>query len=98
LSGQGKKALPAFLRMEQITAEARAEGSDFGEIKRRIDGKGIVIFILESCGTIRDTGKKVFYSVHDSKEEHVPRSMPQKSGASVWLWKKAVSCFSRNGI
>ena len=70
LSGQGKKQLQAFLRMEQITAEARAEGSDLGEIKRRIDGKGVVIFTLDSGGTIRDTGKDVFYSAHDSKAEH----------------------------
>jgi hypothetical protein len=70
LSGQGKKQLQAFLRMEQISAEARAEGSDLGDIKRRIDGKGVVIFTLDTGGTIRDTGKDVFYSVHDSKAEY----------------------------
>jgi predicted DNA-binding transcriptional regulator AlpA len=70
LSGQGKKELQAFLRMEQIAAEARAEGSDLGEIKRRIDGKGVVIFTLDSGGTIRDTGKEIFYSAHDLKAEH----------------------------
>lgn len=40
LSASGRKQLQAFLRMEQIAAEARAEGSDLGIIKRRIDGKG----------------------------------------------------------
>lgn len=70
LSDQGKKQLQAFLRMEQITAEARAEGSDLGEIKRRIDGKGVVIFTMDSGSTIRDTGKEVFYSAHDSKAEY----------------------------
>ena len=70
LSGQGKKQLLAFLRMEQIAAEASAEGADLGNIKRRIDGKGVVIFTLESGGTIRDTGKEIFYSCHDSKAEH----------------------------
>ena len=70
LSSQGKKQLQAFLCMEQIAAKARAEGSDLGSIKRRIDGKGIVIFTLDSGGTIRDTGKEVFYSVHDPKAEH----------------------------
>ena len=55
--------------MEQIATEARAEGGELGEIKRRIDGKGIVIFTLESGGTIKDTGKEVFYSSHDQKAE-----------------------------
>lgn len=67
LSASGKKELQAFLRMEQIAAEAEAQGSPLGEIKRRIDGKGVVIFTLDSGGTIRDTGKEIFYSVHDSK-------------------------------
>ena len=97
LSGQGKKQLQAFLRMEQIQAEARAEGSDLGEIKRRIDGKGIVIFTLDSGGTIRDTGKEVFYSVHDSKAEHAATLYVAKKWASIIPWKKAASCFSRNG-
>jgi predicted lipoprotein len=66
LSGQGKKQLQAYLRMEQVTAETRAE---LGGIKRRIDGKGVVIFTLDSGGTIRDTGKEVFFSVSDSKAE-----------------------------
>lgn len=55
--------------MEQITAEARAEGVELGQVKRRIDGKGIVLFTLESGGTIRDTGKEIFFSVHDPKAE-----------------------------
>ena len=56
--------------MEQIATEARAEGSDLGGIKRRIDGKGVIIFTLDSGGTIRDTGKDVFFSSHDSRAEH----------------------------
>ena len=44
LSASVKKELQAFLRMEQIAAEAEAQGSPRGEIKRRIDGKGVVIF------------------------------------------------------
>ena len=71
LAGQVKKELQAFLRMGQIAAEARAEGSALGEIKRRIDGKGVVIFTLDSGGTIRDTGKEIFYSGHDPKAEHI---------------------------
>lgn len=71
LSHKGKKELQAFLRMEQISAEARAEGAELGDIKRRIDGKGIVIFTLESGGTIRDTGKEIFFSGHDPKAERI---------------------------
>ena len=71
LSASGKKELLAFLRMERIAAEARAEGSDLGGIKRRIDGKGVVIFTLDSGGTVRDTGKEIFYSGHDPKVERI---------------------------
>ena len=57
--------------MEQITAEAHAEGTKLGKIKRRIDNNGIVIFTLESGGTIRDTGKEIFFSSHDTRAERV---------------------------
>jgi hypothetical protein len=59
--------------MEQISAEARTDGSDLGDIKRCIDGKGVVIFMLGSGGTIRDTGKKVFSFRHDPKAEHATK-------------------------
>lgn len=78
LSASGKKELQAFLRMERTIAEARADGVELGEIKRRIDGKGIVIFTLDSGGTIRDTGKKIFYSVHDTKVEQTARRYAEK--------------------
>ena len=71
LSTSGKKTLQAFLRMEQITAEATAQGQALGKIESRIDGRGIVIFSLESGGTIRDTGKEIFYSSHDAKAKEV---------------------------
>ncbi|MDL2271944.1 hypothetical protein LJC23_02810 [Desulfovibrio sp. OttesenSCG-928-I05] len=61
-----------------VTAEARAEGSPLGDIKRRIDGKGIVIFTLDNGGTIRDTGKKIFYSAHDSTAEDIARRYAEK--------------------
>lgn len=71
LSAKGKRQLQAFLRMEQITAEASAQGQDFGKITRRIDGKGVVIFTLESGGTVRDTGKELFFSSHDTQAQHI---------------------------
>lgn len=78
ISATGKKELQAFLRMEQVAAEAHAEGSPLGEVKRRIDGKGIVIFTLDSGGTIRDTGKELFFSVHDPKVEHAAKLYAEK--------------------
>ena len=67
LSVHGKKPLQAFLHMERAAAEAKAQGQDFGPIQRRIDGKGVVIFTLASGGSIRDTGREIFYSGHDEK-------------------------------
>ena len=88
ISHKGKKKLQAFLRMEQITAEARAEGRELGEVKRRINGKGIVIFTLESGGTIRDTGKEVFFSSHDKKAQQIAeRYAAKKWGKRVVLDK-----------
>ena len=78
LSYTGKKTLQAYLRMEQVAAEAQVEGSPLGEIKRRIDGKGVVLFTLESGGMIRDTGKEVFFSLHDSHAEHVAQRYAEK--------------------
>ena len=71
ISAQGKKQLQAFLRMEQTAAEAHATGQDLGKIARRVDGKGVVIFTLESGGSIRDTGKELFFSAHDEKARQV---------------------------
>ena len=78
ISISGKKSLQAFLRMDQVAAEARAEGQELGDIKRRIDGKGIVIFTLASGGTIRDTGKEILFSAHDPKAEHAATLYAEK--------------------
>jgi hypothetical protein len=53
--------------MEKIAAEAKAQGYDLGEIARRVDGKGVVIFTLESGGGIRDSGGEVFFTPQDEK-------------------------------
>lgn len=92
LSHTGRKTLQSFLRMEQISAEARAEGSDLGEVKCRIDGKGIVIFTLGSGGTIRDTGKEIFFSGHDPKAERIAlRYAAKKWGKRVSLEKGCIT-------
>ena len=87
MSASGKKELQAFLRMERTAAEASAEGSPLGEIKRRIDGKGIVIFTLDSGGTIRDTGKGIFYSAHDPKAERAAKLYAEKKWGKLLMIK-----------
>ena len=64
--------------MEQVAAEAQSEGSPLGEIKRRIDGKGIVLFTLESGGMVRDTGKELFFSPHDPQAEYAAKRYAEK--------------------
>lgn len=54
-----------------------------GEIKRRIDGKGIVIFTLDSGGTIRDTGKELFFSPQDVTAEIALRYGRKKWGKDI---------------
>ena len=71
LSTKGKKQLQAFLRMEEVAAEAQAQGLDLGVIKRQIDGKGVVIFTLESGGSIRDAGRDVFFSPQDKAAREI---------------------------
>lgn len=88
LSANCKKELQAFLRMEQITAESRAEGSPLGEIKRRIDGKGVVIFTLEGGGTIRDTGKEILFSIHDPKAKHTAALYAEKKWGKMLVMEK----------
>ncbi len=91
ISANGRKTLQAFLRMEQVTDETRAEGSDLGDIKRRIDGKGVVIFTLYSGGTIRDTGKEIFYSGHDPQAEYTAvRYAAKKWGKHITIEKDCI--------
>ena len=71
LSAKAKKPLQAFLRMERIAEASKAQGYDLGDIARRIDGKGVVIFTLSSGGSIRDADKVLFYSAHDEKAHGV---------------------------
>lgn len=71
LTARGKKQIQAFLRMDGVLSEASAQGREFGEVSRRIDGKGVVIFTLPSGGGIRDTGREIFYSGHDATAQDI---------------------------
>ena len=84
LSSTGKKQIQAFLRMEQLVEEIRAQGQEPGNVERRIDGKGVVIFTLASGGSIRDTGKEVLFSAHDKTAGEMARKY------AVRKWGKAV--------
>ena len=55
VSTRGKRQLQAFARMERIAEEARAQGRAIGEVKRRIDGRGEILFTLDNGASIRDT-------------------------------------------
>lgn len=84
VSASTKKQLQAFLHMEQIIAEASAQGQDLEIIKRHVDGKGVVIFTLPNGGTIKDTGKEIFYSGQDQKAQEVAmRYAYKKCGKQV---------------
>ena len=96
LSYAGKKTLQAYLRMDQVAAEAQAEGSPFGEIKRRIDGKGIVLFTLESGGMVRDTGKQIFFSPHDSQAEYAARRYAEKKWGKNLTMEKGRIIFAQH--
>ena len=78
ISASSKKTLQAFLRMDQVIAEAQVEGAGLGDIKRHIDGKGVVIFTLNSGGTMRDTGKEIFFSGHDDMAKDVATRYAEK--------------------
>jgi hypothetical protein len=71
ISCKGKKQLQAFIRMEKVAANWKAQSNNLGDIAQRIDGKGVVIFTLASCGSVRDAGKEVFYSCHDDKAREI---------------------------
>ena len=61
------------------------------DIKRRIDGKGVVIFTLYSGGTIRDTGKEIFYSGHDPQAEYTAvRYAAKKWGKHITIEKDCI--------
>lgn len=64
LPGKVKKRLLAVLRMERVAAE-----NGLPEISCRVNGKGTVIFTLPTGGSIRDSGKELFFSSRDQAAE-----------------------------
>jgi hypothetical protein len=60
-----RRALVAVVKMQELVAKETDWKKD--GIKHRIDVSGTVIFTLKTGGTIRDTGKEVYFSPHDSQ-------------------------------
>ena len=69
-----QSGLVAITRMEQLAAQEilqRASGMGdqallFSRVQHTIDNSGIIIFQLINGGTIRDTGKKVYFSCDET--------------------------------
>ncbi|WP_027188324.1 hypothetical protein [Desulfovibrio cuneatus] len=96
LSAKGKRQLQAFMRMDEVAAQASAQGKPLGTVQRRVDGKGVVIFTLESGGSIRDTGKEVFYSGHDKAAEQVAKDYAVKKWGKHLFIRKNCIIFQSN--
>ncbi len=60
------------------------ENTIYSGIKHRIDNRGVIIFTLPSGGTIRDTGKQIFFSAHD------PAAQKAAAGYAKEKWGKQV--------
>jgi hypothetical protein len=76
LNTKHRGGLIALTRMEQLVAQEalqRTVNTDalkmFFGVRYAIDNNGIVIFTLPEGGTIRDTGRKVHFSLDDTTQE-----------------------------
>jgi hypothetical protein len=60
-----KRALVSVIKMQEIVAKETNLQND--DITHQIGLNGTVIFSLKTGGTIRDTGKEIFFSQHDKQ-------------------------------
>jgi hypothetical protein len=60
-----KRALVSIIKMRELIA--KETGLKNEDIKHNISVNGTVIFTLKTGGTIRDTGKEIYFSSHDSQ-------------------------------
>lgn len=92
LTGKGKTHLLAVLRMEQLADEERLQ-KDTGQnstliagFRHTVDRKGTVVFTLPGGGTIRDSGKDLFFTAGDKAAEAAAKCYAQKKwGKSIRL-------------
>lgn len=90
LTGKGKTHLLAVLRMEQLADEERLQknvgqnSALIAEFRHTVDRKGTVVFTLPSGGTIRDSGKDLFFTAGDKAAEAAAKRYAQKK------WGKSI--------
>ena len=75
LTSKSKTALLAVLRMEQIAGEDAAQVAG---LSYSVDRRGIVLFTLPGGGMIKDTGKELFFSPHDTAAVEIAVQYAQK--------------------
>ncbi len=79
-SRKGKKALLAYLRMEEVLKEEALRGLAVRpeDVTRSVDAKGTVVFTLPGGGKVRDTGKDILFSGSDELAAKVAESYARK--------------------
>lgn len=83
-SRKGKKALLAYLRMEEVLKEEALCGLAVRpeDVTRSVDAKGAVVFSLLGGGKVRDTGKEVLFSGADELAVKVAQFYARKKWGS----------------
>jgi hypothetical protein len=79
-----KRALLSVIKMQEIVAKETDLKND--DIKHHIGVNGTVIFSLKTGGTIRDTGKEIYFSPHDEQARFLVKHYAEmKFGRNVVL-------------
>lgn len=87
-TAKGKARLLAVLRMERIAEEESLQGNppSIAGFRHTVDRKGTIIFTMPSGGTIRDSGKELFFSARDKTAETAAMLYAQaKWGKSIQM-------------
>lgn len=99
-----KATLLAVKKMERLAAEERDLGSSgaapvFDGLKYRIDSSGVIIFTLTGGGTVRDTGRQIFFSGNNKMAaEAAKKYAAAKWGKNVLAYKNSIQLPEKKGI
>jgi len=66
---RGLVALSKFSELAELEGDKGVESRIFSGFESEIDANGVVIFKLKNGGTIRDTGKKIYFSQQEKTKE-----------------------------
>ena len=81
-----KTTLLAIIKMRQLAEREIAKGNkDFEEMKHHIDNKGTVIFTLGNGGSIKDSGKQVWFSSDEKCKQLARLYSTQRWGKKLEL-------------